>query len=281
MLDIGVNTIWVQRCTYMPGKKVDLHSHTFFHYVFITGGDGIVRIGDRQLPFETGSMYMIPPNTVHEFYAGAEIPLHMIELKFEIFNTKLRERVDKLPLVMHLKDHSIESLLGKMLKEATQKIVLYTDMINVALFAVLTYLIRQSIQKSKAPVRLHGQEKLYGIRGDFAKIVLYIQEHMEEQITLETLANIMCLEKTHFLKKFKKEFGTTPIKYLNDLRLQKAKELLQFSDMNVTQIALAVGFQSIHYFSRTFSANVGITPGAFRQLNAKDQFIGANKLTIR
>ena len=68
-------------------------------------------------------------------------------------------------------------------------------------------------------------------------------------------------------------YGTTPIKYINNLRMKKAKELLANSDMSISEISELVGFQSIHYFSRNFKEREGCAPLAYRRKHQDSRYI--------
>jgi AraC-like DNA-binding protein len=59
--------------------------------------------------------------------------------------------------------------------------------------------------------------------------------------------------------------GITPVTYLNRYRLLQARELLENTDMKITQIALAVGFSESAHFTRTFQREVGVSPRAYRR----------------
>ncbi len=102
-------------------------------------------------------------------------------------------------------------------------------------------------------------------------VLEYIEGNLDCDINLQDLANIVCLEKTYFLKKFKQLTGMTPMVYTRNARIRRAKELLTYSDMNVTQIAESVGFCSIHHFTRSFTAAVGISPSRYKQEKADRQ----------
>ena len=74
---------------------------------------------------------------------------------------------------------------------------------------------------------------------------------------LETLAEIMHMEKSYFLRQFKKSTGKTPMAYVKTLKIEIAKELIENSDMNITQISEFLGFSSIHHFSNAFKKITG------------------------
>ena len=74
--------------------------------------------------------------------------------------------------------------------------------------------------------------------------------------------------KSHLLHSFKRDEGTSPMRYLNSYRIEKAKELLK-SGERVTAVALSVGFSNPVYFSELFRRQVGITPSAFKKFSSK------------
>lgn len=98
-------------------------------------------------------------------------------------------------------------------------------------------------------------------------MVGFIQKHYSEQISLAQIAasgNVSqskcCMLFSNFLKK-------TPINYLAEFRLSKGAELLKISDMTVTEIAYATGFNSSSYFAECFKSHIGMTPNSFRKIS--------------
>ena len=91
-------------------------------------------------------------------------------------------------------------------------------------------------------------------------------------ISLEDLSTLAGVNKTTLISIFKEVYGTTPIRYINRIRLRKAKELLVNTDTSVSEIADLVGFQSIHYFSRFFKAKENCTPMEYRMRNGQSRY---------
>jgi AraC-like DNA-binding protein len=92
----------------------------------------------------------------------------------------------------------------------------------------------------------------------------YIEEHLVENIELETLAEIAGLSKWHFARAFKQSVGTPPHCYLIQRRLERAKGLLAETDLSLAHIALKSGFSDQSHFSRRFRVFIGVTPRLFR-----------------
>jgi AraC-like DNA-binding protein len=93
----------------------------------------------------------------------------------------------------------------------------------------------------------------------------YIHERYTDPISRADLAQHVALSDDYLTFCFRKEFGVTPIAYLNRYRVNQAKHLLSNTHKSITEIALEVGFSDSGYFSRIFRREVGVSPTAYRQ----------------
>ena len=92
------------------------------------------------------------------------------------------------------------------------------------------------------------------------EIFSYINQNFTEKITLDDLCFLFNTNKTTVCKAFREVYGESAITYINRLRIKRAKELLRDGELNLTEIATAVGYSSIHYFSRVFKSYEGLSP---------------------
>ena len=93
----------------------------------------------------------------------------------------------------------------------------------------------------------------------------YIEMHCDEDITLDGLCKQFFVGKSHLLHSFKRDEGTSPMRYLNSYRIEKAKELLLQSNLSIESIALRLAFRDRFHFSSEFKRRIGIPPGEFRK----------------
>ncbi len=93
----------------------------------------------------------------------------------------------------------------------------------------------------------------------------YIHSHYDTNITLEDLANVSNLSRSECSRTFKKSVDSTPFEYIKRYRIAQGMQLLANEDKSITEIALAVGFNSSSYFISAFRKIVGMTPSEYRK----------------
>lgn len=97
------------------------------------------------------------------------------------------------------------------------------------------------------------------------EVIAYIDEHFsDEELSLNTVASHVNFSPNHLSAVFRQETGQTFIKYLTDLRLEKAKELLLSTSKKSNEIGLMVGYKDPHYFSFLFKKTFGMTTTQYR-----------------
>jgi AraC-like DNA-binding protein len=103
--------------------------------------------------------------------------------------------------------------------------------------------------------------------GALRRVHEYVQSHLEENISLETLARTSGLSIFHFTRVFKQSQGVTPHHYLIQRRVERARELLSHTDLSMSEIAFATGFSDPSHFARRFRELVGVPPSTFKWTN--------------
>lgn len=93
----------------------------------------------------------------------------------------------------------------------------------------------------------------------------YMEQHYSENITVAKLAELGYVSASSLNRRFKKETGITPIEYLIEIRIEKAKLFLRRKNIPVTDIAMRCGFGSSAHFSSCFQSRTGITPSEYRE----------------
>lgn len=127
----------------------------------------------------------------------------------------------------------------------------------------------ESIRDTYSMILLFVNQKKYLPSEKYDKIspaVEYIAENYNTSITNEKLAELTGLSAVYFRKLFSEFFGTSPISYVHELRIKKAKEMLGGDYGSISDIAESLGYLNIYDFSRVFKKYTGIPPSKYKDL---------------
>ena len=97
------------------------------------------------------------------------------------------------------------------------------------------------------------------------RITKYMQEHLDEPIALQELADLLGLSRFHFCTAFRRATGRTPHQWLLELRMGRARQLLAEGRLTITDVAMAVGYQTPSAFTHAFRSFFGLPPREFRR----------------
>ena len=111
------------------------------------------------------------------------------------------------------------------------------------------------------------QQLLSPLENDFSidRLVMQLNQNYKDNWNVESMAEYCKLSVGYFSHIFKKRMGAAPMRYLTELRIEKAKELIAANTMRLSDIAPMVGFSDVFYFSRVFKKMTGIPPTEFKQ----------------
>lgn len=96
------------------------------------------------------------------------------------------------------------------------------------------------------------------------RVLEYIHKNIDQSIDVDKLADVACLTKAYLIRLFRREFGTSPLQYVNVKKVERAQLLLFTTDMSVKEVAYTLGFVDHSYFIRMFRKQTGITPLSYR-----------------
>jgi len=117
------------------------------------------------------------------------------------------------------------------------------------------------------PVRMAAPDGIPGWR--MRRLIAYIEEHLDGNLSLETMAAQVDVSALYLARAFKVAIGQSPHQYVLARRLERAKELLRNTDMPIVDVALASGFSSQSHLSNWFVRLVGVSPAVYRRRAAK------------
>ena len=94
--------------------------------------------------------------------------------------------------------------------------------------------------------------------------IQFLKSNVHKALSLSEVASKVNLSASHFSSLFRKKTGFSPMDYFNQLKMQQACQLLQFTDQRINEVGLAIGIEDSYYFSRLFTTMMGMSPKAYR-----------------
>ncbi|WP_198543803.1 response regulator transcription factor [Petroclostridium xylanilyticum] len=146
------------------------------------------------------------------------------------------------------------------------------DIMNRSYRSYHQLLYIKSIKEAKEWIRMVMEDLICYIKKeeemDYPRIIVkakkYIEEHYNEDISLKEVANEVNLNPSYFSTLLKQYIGKSYSEYLTQMRIEKAKVLLQTTQYKVYEVGLKVGYENTYYFNRIFKKITGMSPGEFK-----------------
>lgn len=247
------------------------HRHGIYHLVYFRDGSNRIEIGDRQLDVRAGQLALIDPDVPHNLVPGVPSPVAFLTL---LFSYRCGDRSLEIPFRL-----LVRRLTGR--DPGSNEV--YDDLHGTiaTLFTRLEQDMREApdrCEQTAAHVLAGVLNEVAGagqpppsaprIPADVMAARAHLSANLERKVTIDEVARVAHLSRSHLMAKFKRHFGVSLIDWLVNERLEKAKTLLVYSSRSVKEIAGQCGFNSAFYFNKTFKARTGVTPGQFRRSGA-------------
>lgn len=108
-------------------------------------------------------------------------------------------------------------------------------------------------------------ERIYLSPPRLARVIDFVETHLDEEISLGDMAEVAGLSPFHFSRVFKLATGETPYQFIGSRRLERARNLLVKTEMPLAELALNCGYSSQSHFTAAFTQSVGLSPGRYRK----------------
>ena len=239
------------------------HTHTFFQYTYVIAGFGAqILIGAKLHDAVAGQIYLIAPDTEHKIVFSSQYELIVYEIKFSVSDPTLSAQLQALPCVIEDSNsqllHSIRSLISEYTQQSFLDLMPY-----IKLYELLVLLRRSA--KNAAASDVHALRPYEMEHSRFVPVLAYINHNLASDISVSDMADVMHMEKGYFSRQFRKVFGTTPMHYLLAVRISRAMNMLEYTELSVNEISEAIGFHNQNSFIKAFKSLYEMTPGEYRK----------------
>jgi AraC-like DNA-binding protein len=260
-----------------PEKPLNPHKHDFIELRYVFSGNCNYILNGMSYPVKSGDLIICNPGVEHtnSFVHSKELTTEFhvgftdIHLKNLPKNTLYPETQS--PIIFIPSNHRQEFVkcCYEILSEYDSKKQINDLMIKSLVMKLLVLLIRELYpeQKTLEDTQTLGYEfessnKTYVVN----TIITYLTENYARKISLSKISQNMYLSPVYISKLFKEETGESPINYLIQLRLEKAKEILAHAENpSIKDIAKSVGYDDAYYFSKLFKKYYGVSPSNYKK----------------
>jgi AraC-like DNA-binding protein len=242
------------------------HWHDCFEILLLIKGGTNFSVNDTLYEAAAGDLVMINSGAIHSFldfrpntaFQGFQFDITFFDESF----INLRDTVFQNPVVQKkaVQDAMSEQwrhLLCDITREYNAKAIGYQLAIKAKLYDLMLLILRESPK---------GDPKIVS-RGSKQMLSFVLKNADDPELSLESVAAALKLNKFYFSHAFKKYSGQSFHSYLSKIRVNFAKQYLSESNMSVTNIAFNCGFNSLQTFNRVFMTFTGFTPSDYRREN--------------
>ena len=255
------------------------HWHEQLEILYFVEGNGIMECNSISYDVNPGDLIIVNSNELHSGYnPGNYLSYYCFNIDPSIIQSSFVDSCDMkyiAPIERNMilfnnkvcGDTSIVDCITSVIQEYESKETAYELVIKSCIYKLLAMLIRRHVKKV---VSREEYEKTVSHLESLGSVFKYIEENYIDRISMDDLSSMTGLSNYYFCRLFKKVTGKTTSEYINSFRINKAESLLKSSDRNITEIAMATGFNDINYFSRMFKKYKKIAPSSVRKAIAPD-----------
>lgn len=273
-----VNFFTIEKFVLFNEYKVDFplpypsEKHDFFEFQYVIRGKRKSIIEGKETILYEGQYHIVPPNITHTLVAADEdtecfvmgfTVLHTEELlALSMKSSELTDEEKELIVELAEEGRECFELMpensldgGSRIRHGITQGRVQTLKNRLEIFFIKLIESRMSEQNETEILR-------HRLTID-EKVLAFLKSHISEKVTLSRIAKEMSLSVPYIRREFTKKYGRGIIDYFLDMKIERAKQLIEETPLNFTQIAEYLSFESESHFSKTFSKRVGIAPGGY------------------
>lgn len=256
------------------GLLFERHWHREFQIICCEQGTAVIHCNSLPLSIQAGDIVVINANDLHFGENCGELLIYdtiKIDLEFLLSSQADCCQTRYIAPLMNRQlrfcnwlggDEAVRAAFYGLANEYRRREKGYELAVKGCCYQLFACLLRRHLQPDGQAMLQQRQDRLLQ---RLKPVLQFMELQYDEKITLTELATLANMSNHHFCRQFKSVTGKAPIEYLNRLRVEQALKLLQQSELNISEVAGAVGFDDINYFSRLFKKYKQMPPSDIRR----------------
>jgi AraC-like DNA-binding protein len=229
--------------------------------IFCAKGKGWVETDGNKIKVRNDQFFIIPANIPHRYGADTTDPWTIYWLHF---TGNLADRFVKKDFSLVTIDPGINTRNDRRIRlfeEIYQNLSMGYSIENIEYSSICLWYFLGAFYYLAQFERIRAIQQHDLIE----KSILYMYEHIDSKINLTHLASLCGFSVSHYSMIFKKKTSRSPIEYFNNLKIQKACQLLDFTTLHIKEIASRLNYEDQFYFSRVFKKTMGLSAAEYRK----------------
>lgn len=264
---------------YMSDFSFPGESHDFWELVCVDRGEIDALAGDRRLTLKKGNILFHKPNEFHNVLTNGKVSPSLVVIGFECHSPAIKSFEDQLMSVQDTEKELMAQIIvearntfsGRLDDPYQEELIFNSEpltfgsaqLISHYLEQLMIHLYRRYFSYS-LPVRSSRFLAEASSGNDtYNRIVRYMEEHLGERMTIDRICRDNLVGRSQLQKLFRDTKGCGVIEFFSMMKIDTAKQMIRDNQLNLTQIADRLGYNSIHYFSRQFKQITTMTPSEY------------------
>ena len=264
---------------YMSDFSFPGESHDFWELVCVDRGEIDALAGERRLTLKKGNILFHKPNEFHNVLTNGKVSPSLVVIGFVCHSPAIKSFEDQLMSVQDTEKELLAQIIvearntfrGRLDDPYQEELIFNSEPLTFGSAQLISHYLEQLI------IHLYRRYFSYSLpvrssrflaeassgNDTYNRIVRYMEEHLGERMTIDRICRDNLVGCSQLQKLFRDTKGCGVIEFFSMMKIDTAKQMIRDNQLNFTQIADRLGYNSIHYFSRQFKQITTMTPSEY------------------
>ncbi|MEW4411578.1 AraC family transcriptional regulator [Clostridium sp. AN503] len=238
----------------------DGETHDYFELTYVDLGAMTTVVDGVRYELKERELMIYGPGQFHTQEISSEGPCSYVTIIFDMESSQFEPLLNR----VFPYEKKIHTLLKTFILESTSQL----PYMNSLMLCLLQETIIRLLQNDFTGSHMENEHLVTGARQHYQdefleKILAYIDENICKPMTIAEICQKFSLSRSSLQILFKENLNQSPKKYINELKMEKSRQMICEDKYTISEIALMMGFNSIHYFSRAFTQKYRISPSEY------------------